>query len=282
VSGQRFSDQEVAALLQRTAELQAEGSGGRGMTLEEVERIAAEAGLDAALVRRAASELRRPGGAARTSGWLRKLLGGPAKLRWEIEVDGEIDEAAHEAILEAIHMSISEPGTTSTAGRTLQWSFVSQSRKVLVSVSPRNGRTVIRVEEGMGNMIGGIYGGVLGGVGGTLAPLAGIGGAALLGATGALAGIFVALGATYVGTRAIYNKVTDSREQALAGLVDEVRAAVEASVEGPTQPLSTLDGDSALADARERQGVIDAPTRDDLPAKQAEMRVVKDVAEKKA
>jgi hypothetical protein len=270
VSPKRYTEEEVTALLQRAAELQVQSPGSRAMTLEEVEKVAAEVGLDAALIRRAANELRHGEGQKASPGWVRKLLGGPAKLRWEVEVDGEIDESAHEAILEAIHVSITEPGTTSTAGRTLTWSFVTQGKTISVSVSPRNGKTVIRVEEGLANLIGGLYGGIVGGVGGGLGPFAGIAGAALLGPVGAVAGVLLTLGASYVGTRAIYDKVTDKKEQKLAGLVDEVREAVERSIEAR----------GGLSAARGRQGLADAPfDESQLDAVQSVVEVKQEIDE---
>src|SRR5437868_14840449 len=57
----RYSEQEMALILKRAAELQ-EGADGRGVqrTLSEIAEIAAEVGIDATFVAEAVAELERP------------------------------------------------------------------------------------------------------------------------------------------------------------------------------------------------------------------------------
>ena len=59
-----FSEQEIGAILKRTAELSKEAAGDRssdaGLSLEEIQALAADAGLDTQLVSRAAAELTAP------------------------------------------------------------------------------------------------------------------------------------------------------------------------------------------------------------------------------
>ena len=60
-----YTEQEVAALLERAAELQAQAARRNehrpGLSLAELEDVAAEAGLDPSLLRQAAGELDEPG-----------------------------------------------------------------------------------------------------------------------------------------------------------------------------------------------------------------------------
>lgn len=262
MSSPRFTEKEVAAILQRAAELQVTAPGTRSVSLEELEHIAVEAGMDASLVRRAAQELSR-GEAGADKSWLRTLLGGPTSLKWEFEIEGEIDATGHERILEAIHSTLSEPGNVSTTGRTLTWNIVSQSRKLGVTVTPKNGRTLVRVEDHLGNLMGGVFGGVGGGVGGSVTPFLAIAGGAVLGPVGV--GIAVAAGllGTLGGTRAIYGAVTRKREERLTVLVDSIREAVERSIDRGGDPARAEGegraAESALAEAKDAQGLKPAP-----------------------
>ena len=77
----RYNDKEVALILQRAAEMSQAKTAG-GMSVEELERIALEAGLDPAAVRQAADEVGR--GEASAGGIGHTLLGGPTALRVEM------------------------------------------------------------------------------------------------------------------------------------------------------------------------------------------------------
>jgi len=232
----RFSDDEVAAILKRTAELSASGTVGRGgASLSDIERIAEEAGLDPSLVRRAAREL----GDTEPPTWVETLVGGPSRISLEAEIDGGLDPELHPELLDAIHRLLHEPGHMSAAGAAFTWSVSNQSRKLLVTVTPRNGKTVVRIEERLGNLIGGIWGGVGGGVGGSIVPFLGIAGGALLGPIGVAGAVAGGLVATLGGTRAIYGAVTRRRRRALQDLLGELTAIVEART--PADDTRTLD-----------------------------------------
>ena len=89
LAGRRFNEREVAAIIKRASELQeveSIGESSTGMSLAELEQIAREAGLDPALVRRAASDLdtrvtdRQPSA----------FFGAPTGLVLERTIDGEV------------------------------------------------------------------------------------------------------------------------------------------------------------------------------------------------
>src|SRR5690348_352803 len=95
-SAPRFSDQEMALILKRAAELQ-EGADGRGVqrSLAEINEIAAEVGIEPGFVAEAVAELQRPRPRA---GW----LGAPTRFHEEQSVprkltSGEISELLDEA-----------------------------------------------------------------------------------------------------------------------------------------------------------------------------------------
>lgn len=68
----------------------------------------------------------------------------------ERTVDGEVPQSAHVALVEEIQSSIGVLGHVSTVGSRLTWSPAApgtEDRKVVVTVTPRDGRTTVHVEE---------------------------------------------------------------------------------------------------------------------------------------
>lgn len=257
-SERRYSDKEVALILKRAAEMSQAKSAG-GMTADELERIALEAGIDPAAVRLAAEEVAR--GEAK-GGLGEALLGGPTSLRAVFELDGELSEEHHEALLAAVQRNVDAPGTLNVAGRTFSWHAAPQGRSLVVQVAPSRGKTVVRIEERLGSLIGGIYGGVGGGVGGSLVPLAGFAGAALLGPAGVVLGLLLSSLGTYAGTRAIFGSVARRRKKVLEALGADLRRTLEEILPKPAEVTTTTmtsTAESALSAARERQGLGPAP-----------------------
>src|SRR5688572_20400881 len=93
----RYGDKEVGAILRRAAELQS--SDAEGMTpadldlsIDDLERIASEVGIDARHVRKAASELDGGNLAPPSFHW----AGAPSVVNLERTVEGEITTEAWE------------------------------------------------------------------------------------------------------------------------------------------------------------------------------------------
>jgi hypothetical protein len=157
---ERFDDEEVGLILRRAAEVQA----GRSMTLAELEGAAAEAGIDAALVRRAAAELRTKHDTPPVAG---PGPFGPTALVYERRLPGNIGPEAWEDIHSEIRRRLKIDGMIETIGKELVWSSVRRGgpgRDIRVVVSTRRGRTIVRVEERTGGLAGGIFGGIMGGL----------------------------------------------------------------------------------------------------------------------
>jgi len=170
-SGRRYSDREVDALLARAVELSRAadpGGGGEGsragLSLAELERIAAEAGLPAGAIQRAAEELesRRGGGLlGRLKGAERAEL--PA-LPGRPELERLLAELPDLACL-------SGSGTVTETG--LLWrsdgaSEMRSGRKLRVELRPAlegTGGAIVDVRHDLGGAAGGIYGGIIGGLG---------------------------------------------------------------------------------------------------------------------
>ncbi|HEU4642164.1 MAG TPA: hypothetical protein VFS44_06880, partial [Gemmatimonadaceae bacterium] len=98
----RYTDREVRLILKSAVELQQRGADGDqpsgGLSLAELEQVAAEAGIDPAVVRRAASALDTAGAPDGAN----PFLGGPTEIVVERIVDAPVDAADFEGLLGAV------------------------------------------------------------------------------------------------------------------------------------------------------------------------------------
>ena len=237
-ASRRFNDEEVALIIKRAAELQqteqvAEDPA-HSMSLEEVEQIAREAGIDARLIRRAAQGLDRPLDANRPSPW----AGAPTRLVFERVVDGEIPVDAFEQLVNEIRRTFGDNGVPSVLGRTLAWTSTtaggrrnSRGRQIDVSIASRGGVTTIRVEEELRNLAGALFGGLVGGGGGgTTGITMGIGMGVFHSAPIAAA-IWVAVaGGFFVLARTIFGKMSAKREAQIRDLMERLEEQVAANI----------------------------------------------------
>jgi hypothetical protein len=226
----RYNEKEVSRLLKRAAELQrSERSvpSPTGLTLGELEDIAAEAGLDIASLRRAASELESAGASGPSSLGLR-IAGAPTRLLLERTLPFEATDVAFEELVHIIQVGTDAPGQLSQVGRTLSWSSQSQANPgaLTILVSVRKGETLVRIEERFGNLAGGLFGGVLGGAGGGLGIGAGGAVAAALGGGAFFAIIPVVVGGVFLGVRSIFRTVVNRRKHTLDTLMDRIVEAL--------------------------------------------------------
>ena len=153
--GPRYSDEESALILQRAAELQARE--GRSLSLPELEAAAAEAGIDVALVRRAAQEVALTGPPppppAPISGG---TLGAPLLLVHERVVPGALGRGAWDDAVTEISRRLGVAGRVEATERQFAWSDP-HGRAVRVSIVARGDRSLIRVEERMSGAAGGLF-----------------------------------------------------------------------------------------------------------------------------
>ena len=233
-----YGEEEIGRILKRATELQVQeptAPGAAGVTLDELEEIAAEAGIDPSFLRRAARELdtHRPG-----STFWSKIVGDDLMLVREITLVGELADDGFERIVGVIQAGSREHGQPSLLGRTLTWRAETQSknRTVQIVVSSRDGRTHVRMEENLTQMAGGIFAGSMAGFGvgvgmGVGLPI----GLEMLGsalfATVAPMGT-VALG--FLGARVIYRQIAARRRRAMNELFDRTVAEAEASIAAAT------------------------------------------------
>jgi hypothetical protein len=221
-----FPPAEVRRILRHAAELdeveQAPGDTGRGHTLEEIERIAGDAGITEAALRRAIAGEVRQARAPR-----RRFLFVPAHATLSVEqtARGAVHAARHEELARAIRRAIGVPGEARSAGEALGWSSSAiGGRKVHAIVEPTaDGRVTVRVDEDLRSLRGTIFSGSL--AVGLLLFLPIIALVSHEGAPYALLGwLFVGYLAAWIQ----YERVFAAREAQLRALVDEVVSVVTA------------------------------------------------------
>src|SRR4051794_38915354 len=127
-SNRRYNEKEVALIIKRASELQQSDTtaeSGTGMSLAELEQVAREAGLDPALVRRAATDLdtrvtdQTPNG----------FLGAPTALRLERTIDGEVTSEEFEPLVLEMQRELGQVGSATSLGRSLQWTVQGADRR---------------------------------------------------------------------------------------------------------------------------------------------------------
>jgi serine/threonine-protein kinase len=225
-----------------------------GYRLSDVREAATEVGIPERYVLRAQSELglstagsiagaaaepsTKAGGGRREVGGAKYLatrvpeqnvlVGAPTSIVCEVEVPKEVRPEDFEVLALTIQRALGDPGHISSLGRSLHWSAAQQQRRLQISVVPRNGRTIIRADERLQPLVGGIFGGIVGGAGGGVGGGMGIPlGIALTHSVGAGFGFFgVIVGSAYVFARTLFRSLRRRRERELSNLVDDLAAHI--------------------------------------------------------
>jgi hypothetical protein len=188
-----------------------------GMSLEQLEQVAREAGLDAAVIRQAAMQLdlRRDAGDP--------SLFGADHVLVERTVDFPIETSQFDHLLEIVRTTSGQVGEVGTVGRQFGWkgSIDGATTDVTVSVSDTSTTYRVRIdlaEELVGNlMLKGVLGGGMGGL------LGGLGAATAAGMAlpGVVAGIAIAVGGFLWARRGLRNSGMSYRARA-EQLVEEL------------------------------------------------------------
>ncbi len=141
VSGERFTERELALILKRAAELEGHDAADSLVhyTLADAQEIAAGAGIDAASVATAAAELRRP---AQSVPW---LLGGPTRFRAERTSPVVVPPAAFADLVDAIRLETALQGQSAQMFDGLEWRGQGFGGFVFVTISPRARDTRVTV-----------------------------------------------------------------------------------------------------------------------------------------
>lgn len=116
-----YTDSEFAVILRKAAEL-ANSSGPRssspsGLTLAEMKAVASEAGIDPALVERAARLLSETS----SKTFYERLIGGPARYRSEMRIPVTLDEAQAAQLLASVQILAEQPGSGHSSSVGMVW-----------------------------------------------------------------------------------------------------------------------------------------------------------------
>ncbi len=145
-----YSEEQVRKMLSRAAERQQQAQdrlyeASAGLTMAEIERIAAESGIDPQFLTAAAADVEGPE-VSTTEG---RLLGAPAVVRFEQTLPGSLTEDAIASMVHAIRKLFAPaPGSLETLGRSFEWRDGNGKEfTVVVRASTEEGMTHLTVEQ---------------------------------------------------------------------------------------------------------------------------------------
>jgi hypothetical protein len=217
---QRFDEKEFALILRRAAELQerdATHAPRSGMTLREIETIAAEAGIDPRHVRLAVQNL----SSHEPTLW-RKVAGPPASIHAQRTVAGEFDADALASLVDAAQAELGRPGTARDVLGGLEWMAKDSFGPVHVTARPRGGETRIQVSTDRKETAAVLL---------SLLPIAGMIGGGVAGSVLVPVPEIVAAGMGLVAgvgaARVIWQTVVDRWQRRVRVILDRVASAAE-------------------------------------------------------
>ncbi len=200
----QYSEREVRLILKTAVEMQQQradraGELAGGMSLVELEQVAVEAGLDPAMVRRAAAQLDTVGPPPEHSAF----LGGPTHIVIERVVDVAIDPVRFDELLDVVRAVTHEVGEVSSVGRQFGWKGRMDGAKTEANVSAGDRRSTIRIRVELDEVALGHFmlKGTLFGIGG------GLMGAAVAATMTALGPLGFGVGAAILGTGYVWSRI---------------------------------------------------------------------------
>lgn len=244
MSERRFTDREVARILERAAELdrrapdRPETSGhrptlARGLTVSQLQEIGVEAGIPPELIAKAAAELSRPATIP-----LSALLGAPPVARETRAVRGRLTRDELAALVRVVDERVPAQGTVTEALGAVRWAAGGRFLDRKVTLEPQAEETRIQVEERFATRVPGLLQGLpaaYGAMFGLVTGLEWIGGG--LGA-GLLGALVLGLTAWLLG-RLVWGAVAGRSDGRIGALADELAEVAEriASAEEPERYL---------------------------------------------
>ncbi|MDX1646179.1 MAG: hypothetical protein R3304_03450 [Longimicrobiales bacterium] len=139
----RFTDREVAMILERATDLEdAEmAPGARGLSLDDLREIAREVGISDAALTRAVATLDQGRG-------LRRSVGGAPAVRKSVRaVPGRLGEGDIGRLMRVVDDEVDTTGSITEALGSVRWTGRDRFKSTRVSVTPGEDETVIEVVE---------------------------------------------------------------------------------------------------------------------------------------
>ncbi len=113
----------------------------QGFSLDEMKAVAAEVGLDPALVERAARLVPMEADQSR----LERILGGPVKYRLEADFDRGLSDESAAHLLSAVRAAVEQQGEGQADSSGMSWHSVGEGSQVLVTAHADGDRTRVRL-----------------------------------------------------------------------------------------------------------------------------------------
>jgi len=137
-----YNEKEIGNILKRATEMSHAdtNSSSMGLSVEELQQLGAEAGLNPDFIIRAAAEL-----AVAPSIRKRNVVGGPVSFEREIVLDGEISSSDWEEFLAAIRSTFKVPGEVDMRENTYEWTIKAPGGNAQVTARLVDGTTRINV-----------------------------------------------------------------------------------------------------------------------------------------
>jgi hypothetical protein len=233
----RYSDQEMALILKRAAELQ-EGADGVGVqrTLADIRAIAVEVGIDAPFVEEAVAELERP---RPRVGW----LGAPTRFHEERSVPGNLTPSEIGELLDQARSALGLHGEVHQVFDGVEWRARSALGASILTLGPRATGTRIaltteRLDQAVAIGMGSVGIGLLSALGGVAIAINVTDNAVLASAivaASAIAGTVVSARALWYGVAERWRRRTRSIVAALAERAAELSSSSTVAGEDQTR-----------------------------------------------
>lgn len=139
-----YTEKEISAILKRAGQMQTEQEAGQetlGLSLHELQGVAAEVGLDPDFVALAAAELERTASPERGASW----SGLPVRLNEERVIQGSVGPRDAAALKTMIDRTLGVTGTMTSSGPLLEWVYSGRMSNLRVTLTPRLGQTKVRL-----------------------------------------------------------------------------------------------------------------------------------------
>jgi len=216
----RYSDREMALILRRAAELQTRGADAatqeQSHTIAELEQLAAEVGIDPRYVVEAAQAVD-----AEPMAKSAPVLGAPTSYQVGRIIVGDVSETEFADVLDAIRQTTGQRGEVSRVLGSLEWKSGGIRGESFVTISPRQGKTAIRIGGQYGRGATLVYG-LVGGIGAAL-----LVGVSVSTGSPIDFGTLAAVGAgSYLAARTAWQVVAERAERKLRKVLEEVTLGV--------------------------------------------------------
>lgn len=232
----RYTDSEVLKIIEKALALQrGEGQAAppgerEGSSIRDIDAVAAEVGISTELIRRAAAELDLEGEGKRPN----RFLGGVITPEQVSVARGLASRDTLDRIFMLIPSLVGDTGSGSVVADTLLWSSDADAvartgHSVHVSVTSSENGSIVRVQDRLAQMAGGVFGGVMGGVGlgGGLGVGLSVGLAVLESVPFAVLFPVGVLAGSYLLSRFIFSVFSRSRRRRIREIAENIRDCID-------------------------------------------------------